>query len=164
MTTRSPDLRLLICGMADRGDDGAPLAAIAQILPVIRDELRVRLEVRRCPSFAATDIIAVGEGQACLIVDTVVGVEPGRVVTISLEALADRPGGITLRSSHELAIRDELLLVELVRGSLPPGALVGIGGKWFGYGERFSRAVRCGLPAFADAIRSAVEEQLAVAI
>jgi hypothetical protein len=163
VTTPAPDLRLLVCGTADRGDDGAALAAISHVLPVLPDELRVRIEIRRCPLFAAADIIAVGSGLSCVLIDTVLGVEPGRVVTMPLSTLAHSPGGIALRSSHKLAVDEELLLAEVVRGSLPSGTLVGIGGKWFGYGERYSRAVRCGLPAFADAIRLTVEEMLAVA-
>ena len=164
MTTPAPDLRLLVCGTAERGDDGAALAAISHVLPTFPDALRVRIEIRRCSSFAAADIIDVGSGLSCVLIDTVVGVEPGQVITLPLDALARGHVGIALRSSHTLDVNAELLLAEAVRGALPPGTLVGIGGKWFGYGDRYSRAVRCGLPAFADAIRLTVEEMLSVPI
>jgi hypothetical protein len=109
-----------------------------------------------------TDLLAIGPGESCVVVDTVVGVEAGRIVTMSLDDLARRPAGVAPRSSHALSVDEALLIAEAVRGTLPRGTFVGIGGKWFGYGERFSRAVKAGLPAFGDAIRRSIEELLAV--
>ena len=62
-----------------------------------------------------------------------------------------------------LAVDDALLIAEAVRGTLPAGTFVGIGGKWFGYGQRYSRAVRTGMPAFVATIELAIEELLSVA-
>jgi hydrogenase maturation protease len=148
--------------MADRGDDGAALAAISHVLPALPDNLRERIEIRRCPQLDVTDLVDIGAGESCVVVDTVVGVEAGHVVTMSLDDLARRPAGVSPRSSHALSMDDALLIAEAVRGSLPAGMFVGIGGKWFGYGERFSRAVKAGLPAFRDAIRESIEALLAV--
>jgi hydrogenase maturation protease len=160
MSALAPELRILVCGTADRGDDGAALVAISHVLPDLPESVRCRLEVRRCPQLDVTDVMDVGEGIACVVVDTVVGVEPGRVVTMALAELARRPGGVAPRSSHALSVDEALLIAEACRGSLPEGTFVGIGGKWFGYGERFSRAVKGGLPAFSTAIRRAIEELL----
>jgi hydrogenase maturation protease len=162
MTAPAPSLRILVCGMADRGDDGAALVAISHVLPALPDELRGRIEVRRCTQLDVTDLVDIGPGESCVVVDTVVGVEAGRVVTMSLDDLARRPAGVSPRSSHALSVDDALLIAEAVRGSLPVGTFVGIGGKWFGYGERFSRAVKAGLPAFGVAIRDSIEALLAV--
>jgi len=161
MSMRAPELRILVCGTADRGDDGAALAAISHVLPELPDALRCRLEIRRCRQLDVTDLIDIGPGEAVIVVDTVVGVAPGQVTTIPLEQLARHPSGVAPRSSHALSIDDALVIAEVVRGSLPSGVFVGIGGKWFGYGERYSRAVRAGLPDFATAIRAAIEELLA---
>ena len=161
MTARAPELRILVCGTADRGDDGAALAAISHVLPGLPDALRGRLEVRRCPQLDVTDIMDIADGVACVVVDTVIGVEPGSIVTMTLEDLARRPGGVGPRSSHALSVDDALLIAEACRGSLPTGTFVGIGGKWFGYGARFSRAVKAGLPEFDVAIRHSIEELLA---
>ena len=163
MSAPAPSLRILVCGMADRGDDGAALAAISHVLPALPDELRGRIEIRRCPQLDVTDLIDIGAGEACVVVDTVVGVEAGQIVTMSLDELARHPAGVSPRSSHALSVDDALLIAEAVRGSLPAGTFVGIGGKWFGYGERFSRAVRAGLPAFGAAIRDSIESLLPVA-
>jgi hydrogenase maturation protease len=161
MSTRAPELRILVCGTADRGDDGAALCAISRVLPSLPEPLRGRLEVRRCRQLDATDVMDVGPGVACVVIDTVVGVEPGSIVRMPLEELARRPGGVAPRSSHALAVDDALLIAEACRGSLPVGTFVGIGGKWFGYGERFSRAVKTGMPAFTAAIQASIEELLA---
>lgn len=163
MTARPPELRVLVCGTADRGDDGAALAAISQVLPTLSDAIRSRIEVRRCPMLDVTDLLAIGPGESCVVVDTVVGVEPGRIVSVSLDDLAHRPAGVAPRSSHALAVDDALLIAEAVRGTLPAGTFVGIGGKWFGYGQRYSRAVRTGMPAFVATIELAIEELLSVA-
>jgi len=161
MTARPPELRILVCGTADRGDDGAALAAISRVLPGLPDALRSRLEIRRCQQLDALDVMDVGPGVACVVVDTVVGVAPGSTVQIRLEELARHRGSVTPRSSHALAVDDALLIAEVCRGSLPAGYFVGIGGKWFGYGERFSRAVKAGLPDFAVAIQASIEELIA---
>jgi hypothetical protein len=45
-----------------------------------------------------------------------------------------------------------MALAEALRGSLPRGAFVGIGGAEFGFGEGLSAPVAAGLPAFVTAI------------
>ena len=103
MSIPAPRLRLLVCGSADRGDDGAALRAVAHVLPTLDDDVRRQLEVRRCVQLDATDLIEVSDGEACLVLDTVVGIQPGSVVELGLDDLADRPT-IAARSSHALSI------------------------------------------------------------
>ena len=160
MSAPLPELRILVCGTGDRGDDGASLAAIAHVLPDLPEYLRSRVEVRRCPQLDVSDLTDVRESERCLVVDTVVGIEPGAVVTMTLTDLAGRSDGMAPRSSHALSMEDTLLIAEVVCGAMPKGAFVGIGGKWFGFGERFSRIVKGELPAFAAAIRTAIEDLL----
>jgi hydrogenase maturation protease len=161
MSARAPEVRILVCGTADRGDVGAAVAAISHVLPGLPDALRCRLEIRRCQQLDVTDLIDIGPGEAVIVIDTVVGVEAGQVVTMPLEQLARHPAGVAPRSSHALSIDDALLIAEVVRGSLPAGVFVGIGGKWFGYGPRFSRAVKASLPEYGAAIQRAIEDLLA---
>ena len=153
---------MLVCGSADRGDDGAALCAVAHVLPAPGPNLRQRVEVRRCPQLDAADLIDVADGEACLVLDTVVGVEPGAVVAIPLDELtrarqaSRRARRTPCRSSQVLRHR---------RGHPRQAAarpFVGIGGKWFGFGERFSRAVKGKLPDFAIAIQRSIEELLPV--
>jgi hydrogenase maturation protease len=154
MTLAPASVRLLVCGTADRGDDGAALAAVAHLLPTLALEICERLEVRRCSQLDPSDIIDVRPGTACLIVDAAVGLVPGTVVTMPLSELAARPVGVSPRSSHALPVDQVIALAETIRGTLPLGSFVGIGAKWFDYGPRFSRAVRAGLPDLEAAILS----------
>ena len=155
MTACARSLRLLVCGNADRGDDGAALRAVAHFLPRLGSPVLERIEVRRCLQLDALDLIDVPESEAVVIIDTVVGVTPGKVVTMPLAELAARGCRIAPRSSHALPIDQVLGIAAAVRGSLPPGVFVGIGGKWFGFGELLSRAVRDGIP---DLERAAEDE------
>jgi hydrogenase maturation protease len=157
MTLPAPTVRVLVCGSADRSDDGAALCAVAHILPQLEPALRQRVEVRRCPQLDAADLIDVADGEACLVLDTVVGVEPGIVVQIPLDELT-RLEDAAPRSSHALPISQVLGIAEAIRGQLPRGRLVGIGGKWFGFGETRSRAVRDGMAAFEQAAALAIQE------
>jgi hydrogenase maturation protease len=161
MTMPAPIVRLLICGTADRGDDGAALTAIARLLPTLEPAVRERLEVRRCEQLDPLDIIDVAAGEACLIVDTVVGIEPGSVIAVPLETLCSRGAAGSPRSSHALPIEQVLGLAAAIRGSLPPGTFVGIGGKWFGFGSRHSRALTAGLAELQAIIEAELERLLA---
>jgi hydrogenase maturation protease len=155
MTIPGPTLRVLVCGSADRGDDGAALSAIAHVLPRLERDVCQRLEVRRCTQLDAADLIDVRAGEACLVLDTVVGVEAGSIVEMPLDALVHATD-VSPRSSHALPIQQVAGIAEAVRGSLPRGLFVGIGGKWFGFGTTRSRALRDGMPAFEQAVRAAI--------
>jgi hydrogenase maturation protease len=155
MSAPVPTIRLLVCGSGDRGDDGAALYAVAHVLPRLEPAVRQQLEVRRCPQLDATDLIDVADGEACVVLDTVVGIEPGSIVEISLEDLAGLPA-VTPRSSHALPIEQVLGISRAVRGTLPRGTFVGIGGKWFGFGQIRSRALRDGLASFEQATEHAI--------
>ena len=157
MTLPAPTVLVLVCGSADRGDDGAALCAVAHVLPRLDPILRQRVEVRRCPQLDAADLIDVADGEACLVLDTVVGVPAGSIVEIPLEELS-RMDDAAPRSSHALPISQVLGIAEAIRGGLPRGRLVGIGGKWFGFGETRSRALRDGMAAFEHATALAIEE------
>jgi hydrogenase maturation protease len=155
MPAPRPTLRVLVCGNGDRGDDGAALVAIAHVLPRLEPATSQRVEVRRCPQLDPTDLIDVGEDEACLVIDTVVGLEAGRVLELPLEDLV-RTTEVAPRSSHALPIQQVLGIAEAVRGNLPRGAFVGIGGRWFGFGTTRSKALRAGLPAFESAVHAAI--------
>jgi hydrogenase maturation protease len=159
-----PAVRLLVCGNADRGDDGAALAAVAHFLPGLEDAIRHRIEVRRCAQLDPADLVDVPPGQACIVVDTVVGVDAGTVVTMALEDLAHDGNGFTPRSSHALPIGQVLGVAAAIRGTLPSGVFVGIGGRRFGFGGRRSRAVTQGMRAFERATEGEVRRLASAAL
>ena len=161
MNAPAPVLRLLVCGNADRGDDGAALCAVAHLLPGLDPTVSRQIEVRRCSQLDPTDLIEVPPEEGCLILDTVVGVNPGEVIELTLDQLASQ-AAIAPRSSHALPIAQVLGLAGAVRGELPRGRFLGIGGKWFGFGNVRSRALRAGMPAYERCIASAIEHLVAV--
>jgi hydrogenase maturation protease len=147
-----PSVRLLVCGNADRGDDGAALSAVATLLPTLPASLLERLEVRRCGQLRVEDLLDVPAGE---VVDAAVGVPPGHVVTLPLADITSSLGSPAPRSSHELPIDQVLSLAGTLRtGGLPSGVFIGIGGRRFGYGRPLSRSVRLAMPGFQKAIAS----------
>ena len=157
-------LRILVCGDADRGDNGAPLIAIAHLLPTLPRVVLDQVEVRRRDLLDVGDLIDLGEGEACVIVDTAAGVDAGTVVTVSLADLAGRADGPIPRSAHLVRIDDAVKSVAAARGCLPAGSFVGIGGRSFGFGVPLSIPVRIALPGFALAIGAEIARILGVRV
>ncbi len=157
MTPQRP-VRLIVCGTADRGDDGAALSAVAGLLPGLPAHLLASIDVRRCEQLQVEDLLELPDETGCVIVDAVVGIAPGAVVTLPLEAIpcADREAGIAPRSSHALPLGQMIELAAVLKGHPVRGSFVGIGGRSFGYGRGLGRTVRSGLPAF----RAAIEAEL----
>jgi len=148
-----PSVRLLVCGNADRGDDGAALSAVATLLPSLPSALLERLEVRRCGHLRVEDLLDIPAGEVAVVVDAAVGIPPGHVITLSIGTIAADSTAPTPRSSHELPIDQVLGLAGVLRpGGLPEGSFVGIGGRRFGYGRPLSRSVRLNMAAFQAAI------------
>jgi hydrogenase maturation protease len=149
---------LLICGNPDRGDDGAPLEAVAGLLPGLPAHLLVDLEVRRCEQLEIEDLVELPDESACVIVDAALGIAPGSVVTIPLTDVParDAAAGPVARSSHVLPIGQLVAIAEIMRGARLHGSLVAIGGDAFGFGPGLGRRVRRGLPAFQHAIEAAL--------
>jgi hydrogenase maturation protease len=148
-----PSVRIVVCGNADRGDDGAALAAVATLLPTLPRDLLTYLEVRRCPELRVEDLVDLPQGSACLILDAVAGPEPGEVVRVELSELREQEP-FSPRSSHQLPIVLVLGLAGVMRQRPIAGAFVGIAGRGFGFGAPLSRAVRSGMAAYRRAIES----------
>ena len=141
-----PGVRVLLCGERTRGDDGAALLA-AEMLP--QDALALA-EVVEVGQLSLEALIDIPEGMAVIVADAAVGIAAGTVIVMPLERVARSSGiGAAPASSHGLAPDQVLALAEQMRGSLPRGVFVGIGGAEFGFGDGLSPAVAHGLPAFA---------------
>ncbi len=146
-TGARPPVRVILCGELLRADDGAPFLA-AERLPSSVARLA---EVRRVGQLDVQDLLDVPEGGACVLVDTAVGVPAGRVVVVPLSEVA-RGEGAAPRSSHSLPPDPVLALAATLRGGLPEGSFVGLGGRSFGIGEPLSPEVQAAIGAFAAAI------------
>ena len=152
-TLPDPTVRIIVCGNADRGDDGIALATIATLLPTLPRGLLLRLEVRRCLELRVEDLVDLPEGVSCLILDAVAGLEPGTVVRLSLSELAERPP-FTPRSSHQLSIDLVVGLAGVMRDRPVEGTFIGVAGRGFAFGAPLSRVARTAMPAFREAIES----------
>jgi hydrogenase maturation protease len=140
---------VLVCGERLRGDDAAAVLAAA-MLPV--DALALA-DVTEVGLLSVEALLDVPDGVAVIVADTAIGIATGEVVVLPLANVARLTGsGAALASSHSLPPDQVLALAEALRGSLPRGVLVGIGGAEFGFGEGLSAPVAAGLPAFVTAM------------
>ena len=164
MIAEPRSVRLLVCGNAERGDDGAALAAVATLLAGLPPHLLAVLDVRRCEGLDLDDLIDLPADTACVIADAVVGLAPGDVVTIPLADLPARDAAAAPipRSSHILPIGHVVAIAEIMRDRPLEGSFVGIGGRSFDFGRAIGGAVRAALPAYRAAIESALIDAAAV--
>jgi hydrogenase maturation protease len=140
---------VLVCGERLRGDDAAAVLA-AEILPA--DALALA-EIVEVGLLSVEALLDVPEGVAVIVADTAIGIAAGEVVVLPLASVARSTGsGAALASSHSLPPDQVLALAEALRGPLPRGSFVGIGGADFGFGEQLSAPVAAGLPAFVVAL------------
>ena len=151
-------VRMLVCGTAERGDDGAALSAVAGLLSGLPPDLLRVMEVRRCEQLDLEDLLDLPDSTACVITDAVVGLPVGQVVTIPLCELPkrDAAAGPIPRSSHALPIGQLVAIAEVMREQPLAGSFVGIGGRSFGFGRALGRPVRAALPAYRSAIEAAL--------
>ena len=146
-----PVIRIIVCGDADRGDDGVAVSAIATLLPTLPHRLLAKVEIRRCFELRVEDLVGLPAGVSCLVLDAVAGIEPGQIVALPLSALLARPA-FSSRSTHELPINLVVGLAEIIGGSPVVGTFVGLAGRGFDYGAPLSRTARGAMPAYAEAI------------
>ncbi len=143
-------VRLFVCGERLRGDDAAALLAADRLPP---DVLRLA-DVRPVGLLDVDALTALPEGLAIVVADAALGPPAGHIV---IRALADvARGGVSPRSSHALPVGQALALAAELRGGLPPGSFVGIGGGQFELGAPLSPPVAAALDAFAGAIAEEV--------
>ena len=151
MSAGGPRVIVLVCGAPDRGDDGAALEVAEQV----RGRLPADARLRVVGQLDVEDLLDVPPGASVVVADAAVGLPAGSVVDVSL---AGGHGGnaVRPRSTHALAVREAIDLAAVLRERPFRGRIVAIGGSQFGLGTPISPAVERGLPAFADAILTAV--------
>ncbi len=152
--------RLLVCGSIERGDDGAAITAVAGLLPLLPADLAAVLEVRACEQVQVEDLLDLPRTMECVIVDTVVGIPPGSVMTMALADLPVHAGieGPSARSSHILPIGQIVAIAAILRDGPMRGLFVGLGGDTFELGHALGGPVLDALPAFQHAIADALIE------
>jgi hypothetical protein len=149
-TTR---VELLACGTADRGDDGAPFVAVATLMAGFPDDVAVRA----IEHLDIDDLLAVPPGAGVVVIDTVLGIDPGWVIQIPFAGLVGRGSEMALRSSKALAIPGTIGLASMIHGRPMAGIVVVIGGVNFGFGDALSWPVVAGLGTYRLSILDAID-------
>jgi len=155
MTTTDERVRLLVCGNIDRCDDGAALLAASHLIPGQGSGTMAGVDVVRCEHLNIEELLECA-GAPIVIVDTAVGIEPGRVITLTFDELELRRHRATPHSSHALPIDQVIGVAREVSEEAIDGLFVGVGGADLGFGRTLSEPVRAALPDFVWAIQSAV--------
>jgi hydrogenase maturation protease len=145
-------VEVLVCGSSDRGDDGAPLAA----MELLRASLPRDVALRVVGQLDVLDLLSVPPGAGVVIVDAATGIDPGAIVDLALTGLIGQPDRIRPRSSHALALPEVVAVAETIGGRPVRGRIVVIGGAQFGLGEPFSWPVWAALRPLSDAILEAI--------
>jgi Ni,Fe-hydrogenase maturation factor len=146
-------VEVLACGDPERGDDGASVAALAELVPDLPSDVSIRL----VGQLGIDDLLAVPPGAGAVVVDTATGVDPGCVVEIPFIGIASRSSAIRARSSVALSRPEAVGLASMIRGRPLVGVLVAIGGASFRPGDALSWTVTAGLCSFQVAIVDAIE-------
>jgi hydrogenase maturation protease len=152
---KTPDRRVVVfaCGDPLRGDDSvAPQAVTA--LPA---GLLTSVEVRVVGGLSPEQLIDLPDEAGIVIVDAVVGIEPGRVVSLSLAEMAAAAAAVVTTSSHQLPLDQVVALASLMRDEPLEGCFVGMGIEAVAPGAELSGPVAAALPALTEAVAAAVE-------
>jgi hydrogenase maturation protease len=147
---RPPTVWLLVCGERMREDDGVAEAAVELLPNDVRD--LVRIEIVGLMSVEA--LLDVPEGSGLVVADAASGIEPGRVVTLPLDAVA-RDGAVPA-TTHVMPPEQVIALATELGGRAPRGVFVGVGGAEFGFGDELSPVVRAALPEYVAALSDAI--------
>jgi hydrogenase maturation protease len=147
-------MRVVVFGCGDpvRGDDGAARAALAGLPP----SAGRRATLREVTELGVDDLLALEPDTRLIVVDAVVGAEPGSLVRVDLEDLPRLAAQVRPRSTHELPL-DQVVGMAQVLGDTVRGTFLGIGGTDFGIGQPLSQPVWSGLPALSLAIADEIE-------
>jgi hydrogenase maturation protease len=156
MTATLPHVRLLVCGNVDRADDGAAIWAVSHLLPGAAADELPGLDVRRCGQLEVEDLVDGGLVGPLLIVDTAVGIRPGRIVTLSFDELLQHTSSAAPRSSHSLPIDQVIGVARHLADGPVDGLFVGIGAGDVSHGRSLSKPVREAMGEYVVAIEKAL--------
>jgi len=154
MTTVRPAVQILVCGNADRRDDGAALWAFSHSLTSTAFLSASGVNVTRCGQLDVDDLVQ-SDGPV-LIVDAAIGVDPGEVVTLDFDQLLANPKNVAPHSSHALPIDQVIGIARSLRDAPLDGLFVGIGATDVGFGHEMSAPVRESMGEFVSAINRAL--------
>ncbi|MBX3028960.1 MAG: hydrogenase maturation protease [Chloroflexi bacterium] len=143
---------VLACGEPLRGDDAAAAAVVAMLDPAIRDLAEVRVR----PSVGLEELLAIPDDQPVIIVDAVLGPEPGTLIRTSLVTLEETAQPWVPISGHQLPLAQTLAIAEVL-GWTVRGTFLGVGAASCVIGESLSPAVADALPGLCALLEVEIE-------
>jgi hydrogenase maturation protease len=140
------------CGDPLRGDDAvAPL-----VVKSLFHELPPGAVIRLVGALEAEYLVDLASHTRVIIVDAVVGPEPGAIVQMDLREMSGRAEAVVTTSTHQLPLDQVVAIAQLLRDEPIEGVFVGVGIEAVAHGEALSGPVEAAVPAFREAIRQAV--------
>lgn len=135
-----------------REDDGVADAAV----DLLSDDVRSVVHVESIGVLSVEALLDVPEGSGVVVADVASGARPGEIVVVPIGEI--RRDGPFPGTTHMMPPDEVIAAAAALRGHMPRGIFVGMGGAEFGFGDRLSPAVQAALAeyvtALADAIRS----------
>ncbi|MFV2063689.1 MAG: hydrogenase maturation protease [Chloroflexota bacterium] len=148
---------LVACGRPERGDDYVGARAVERLTP----ETREMVDVRIVTALGPESLVELPADVAVLIVDAVVGVEPGQIVDVDLANLATLSGRASTTSTHQLPLDQVVGLAGLLRERPLEGRFLGVGIEDVSLGAGLSPTVLAVLPEMGRMIGSALSDLVA---
>ena len=137
---------VFVCGDRHRRDDGAALLAADRLGGVLPKDVNLR----RVGQLGPDDLVAASAAGRCLVIDTVRGIAPGRVISRRLLDL--ETGGLHSASSHALPLPTVIALASALGADMTDATFMGIGGEDFELGEGLTPSVEAGIDGFVATV------------
>ena len=115
------------------------------------------IDVRNVGALEAEYLIDLPSSAQVIIVDAVVGPEPGEIVEMDLRELSGRADAVVTTSTHQLPLDRVVALAQLLRDEPIEGRFVGVGIEAVAHGQALSQPVEAALPALRSAIARAMD-------
>jgi hydrogenase maturation protease len=143
-------VKVLALGSAFNGDDSAALEAARAL-----SAEGAQVEALGRPGPSLIDWFEVGH--SLVILDAVRGVEPGSIIEIPLESLAESAVARAANSTHAMGVAEAFELAKALGYALPKGVFVGIGGERFTQGAAMSERTSAAMTAFVERARAVIK-------
>lgn len=140
------------CGDPLRGDDSVAPLAVKGLPAGMMEGVAVRL----VGALEAEYLVDLPPRMRVVIVDAVVGPEPGTIVVMDLAEMSGRAEQVVTTSTHQLPLDQVVVLAQLLRDEPIEGRFVGVGIEAVNQGTALSTPVEAALPALRDAVAEAV--------
>lgn len=140
------------CGDPLRGDDAVAPLVVKSLFQALPPGVVIRL----IGALEAEYLVDLARDTRVVIVDAVVGPEPGAIVEMDLRDMSGRAEAVITTSTHQLPLDQVVAIAQLLRDEPVEGVFVGMGIEAVAHGAALSAPVEAAIPALREAIHHAV--------